>query len=156
MEKEDANKKDNKANDKVSKFSKISKNVSHNIKKNELIKNKTKGNFFNEELINDDIENSLYRKKSLIPQNDNSKIDDLSEVRKLNDLSNLKISELNISNNNDSEFDPNKLLSSKGIEKLKFTQKKTQDTANFIRNKSQITANIPDENNLAFFQNILY
>ena len=156
MEKEDANKKDNKANDKVSKFSKISKNVSHNIKKNELIKNKTKGNFFNEELINDDIENSLYRKKSLIPQNDNSKIDDISEVRKLNDLSNMKISELNISNNNDSEFDPNKLLSSKGIEKLKFTQKKTQDTANFIRNKSQITANIPDENNLAFFQNILY
>jgi len=41
----------------------------------------------------------------------------------LNDISNLKISELNISNINDSEFDPKNLGSSQNIEKLKFAQK---------------------------------
>ena len=154
MEKEDENKKDNKANDKVSKFSKISKNISHNIKKNELLKNKTKGGFFNEELINNDIENnevSLHKKKSLISPND-----DLSEVRKLNEISNLKISELNISNINDSEFDPKNLGSSQNIEKLKFAQKTRKENTSFARNKSLISANIPNENNISFFQNILY
>ena len=155
MTKEEKNQKENKANDKVSKFSRISKNISQYTKNNEIIKNKSKSDLINGEL-NNIKENYADRKKSIVEQNENSKIEDLSEIRKLNDISNLKISELNFPNKNLSDFDPYKEDSTRDIEKIKVSEKISKVNKTFKRNKSQIIANSKEGNNLMFFHSFLY
>ena len=149
--KEDPNKKENKANDKVSKFSKISKNISFNKKNNEINSKKFK--------IKDLQDNGeinykgpkLLRKKTLINLDEASKNEEASEIRKLNDISNLQISELNRANNNNLDFDPNKMESSKNLDNAILKNNKS----NFQKNKTQ-TGEIINDNNFLFFQNISY
>ena len=149
--KEDPNKKENKANDKVSKFSKISKNISFNKKNNEINSKKFKIKDLQD---NGEINNKgpkLLRKKTLINLDEASKNEEASEIRKLNDISNLQISELNRANNNNLDFDLNKMESSKNFDNAKLKNNKS----NFQKNKTQ-TGEIINDNNFLFFQNIAY
>mgnify|MGYP002859705187 CR=1 FL=1 len=157
--KEDEIKKDNKANDKVSKFSRISKNISQNKKKVELTVKKTKlmdnDNLINSNSNSKKVEISLERKNSLISPSDMSNMGDVSEVRKLNDISNIKIDELNKSNNL-SSFDPPQNESSNNIDKLLFPDrtKKDNTSINIPKNKEEQKEKVI--NNFLFFENINY
>ena len=157
--KEDENKKENKANDKVSKFSKLSKNISFNMKKTDISSKKLKLAKIqnNEDLINHEGGNNLKRKNTLI-SSDHSKVEDLSEVRKLNDISNSKITELNNANRNIADLNLNKIESSKKVEKLNFPERFPKSKTNLAKNKSQMEeTNIQQDNkNLTFFKEVIY
>ena len=71
----------NKANDKISKFSRISKNISQNRRKSDVNSkhNKTKDLIDNEKIINKNISNNnLLRTNSLLPKNNVSNLEDFS------------------------------------------------------------------------------
>ena len=156
--KEDENKKENKANDKVSKFSRISKNISPNKKKVDLTTKKSKL-VDNDNLISNsnskNVEVSLERKNSLISPRDMSNMGDISEVRKLNDISNIKIDELNKSNNM-SSFDPPQNESSNNFDKLLFQCRTKKDNVSFNIPKNKEEQNEKNINNFQFFENINY
>ena len=101
--------------------------------------------------------NNLKRKNTLISL-DHSKVEDLSEVRKLNDISNLKITELNNANRNIADLNLNKIESSKKVEKLNFPERFPKSKTNLAKNKSQMEeTNIQQDNkNLTFFKEIIY
>ena len=142
-------KKANVANDKISKFTRVSKNLPKNKKKTEV--NNQLDLINNIDLINSNQnESSLMRNNSLLPSkknknndNTNSNIEDLSENRKLNDISNLQISDLDITKNESSNY----------LERAK-TNKIKNDNISFIKPKRP--KNNEGKPFFEFFQNIYY
>ena len=138
----------NKANDKISKFSRISKNISQNRRKSDVNSkhNKTKDLIDNEKLINKNISNNnLLRTNSLLPKNNVSNLEDFSEIRKLNDISNINLSEIN--NLDVSNFDQAQVSHKIKKEKVSFKPIKINE------NKE---AKSDNDNDINLFENITY